>query len=175
MDHSGDLRKRFWECLRRDDAQTLKHIFPTKDAIRSNSKDIWNPSNTKKRNKISDGCDLLDVISSIRTHINGGRPAIKCLMWLMQMNAFTFEELEWVIQRNIREANTYASTQDGYLVINTILCVSRVGSAKLEDVAVCLGMSCEQELRKLDYVLNRNNMFDARLLQSGEEEWRLVY
>ena len=122
-DENRNWRMKFWEAMKSDDDETLKELFPTNESIRNKAKDIWSPYNEKRRNlETTCGCDLLDVVSSIRAHINGRKPALKCLNWLMSKKEFSDEEIQWIIKRNKVEIERNETKREDYTTINNILC-----------------------------------------------------
>ena len=107
-----------WQALRGDDVDSCSALFPNAQRVTNASVDIWNPENLRKI-----GTPLLDVVASIRTHINNAQPAMQCLTWLLKNypEAYTTQDIQWVIHRNQRESQHDVARQQGYSQINAVL------------------------------------------------------
>ena len=103
-------RNQVWQALRTDNASAFQHLFPTQQTVHDAATQMWNPVHNRVR-------PLIDVVASIRPHINDGQPALTCLQWLMATHgdAYSREDILWVIQRNEQ------SDMEGYAAINAVL------------------------------------------------------
>ena len=110
-------RMQVWKALRTDDAEQFGLLFPHAQDVRRASQDIWKPREPARDRP------LLDVVASVRDHINSSRPVIQCLRWLLaaQPSVYTAGEIQYVINRNAYEMERYPTKRDGYTDINTLL------------------------------------------------------
>ena len=110
-------RGQVWNALRTDNVTTFSSLFPDAQRVRDASYDIWRPREPPTNRP------LLDVVASIRPHINHGQPALHCLRWLMETypNVYTVEDIQWVITRNEQAMENNVNEQEGYQAINQFL------------------------------------------------------
>ena len=107
-----------WNALKDDNVASFSALFPNAQCVRDASVDIWNHENHRKI-----GTPLLDVIASIRTHINNAQPAMKCLTWLLKTypKVYSQQDIQWVIERNVKTVERDSTMQPGYSQINAVL------------------------------------------------------
>jgi len=113
-----EWRINVWAALGDDNVASFSALFPNAQRVRDASVDIWNPENHRKI-----GTPLLDVVASIRPHINNAQPAMQCLTWLLNTypEVYTTQDIQWVINRNDGESQRYPARQQGYSQIHAVL------------------------------------------------------
>ena len=121
-DESGETkvwRMNLWKALETDDAEQFSLLFLDAQDVRRASRDIWKPREPARDKP------LLDVVASVRDHINSGRPAIRCLRWLLETyptpSVYSVRDIQYVINRNAYEMERDHAKRDGYTEINTLL------------------------------------------------------
>jgi len=121
-DDSGETkawRMQVWKALKTDDAELFGLLFPDAQDVRRASRDMWKPREPARDKP------LIDVVASVRNHINSRRPAIQCLRWLLAAHptpsVYTARDISYVINRNAYEMERDPTTRDGYTEINTLL------------------------------------------------------
>ena len=96
--NSGAWRDKVWKALRTDNVTQFSSLFPNEQSVKDAIYTIWKETNTYKLGKVH----LIDVVASIRTYINNGRPALQCLTWLMETypNAYNAGQIQYMIDYN---------------------------------------------------------------------------
>ena len=97
-DTKGSWRHRVWTALYTDNERAFGECFPDAGMVKRASRDIWRPRKPPRERK------LIDVLTSLRPHINGGKGALKCLTWLLETypRVYSVEDMRWLIRRGER-------------------------------------------------------------------------
>ena len=77
-DTKGSWRHRVWTALYTDNERAFGECFPDAGMVKRASRDIWKPRQPPSER------ELIEVLTSLRPHINGGKGALKCLTWLLE-------------------------------------------------------------------------------------------